>query len=304
MPSSFRWGLIGVGRIGKAYVESLALFPGLELAWSVDPAIPEAPPFPDVLNTSPVGAALVCSPPDTHFPICSELLSRRIPVLCEKPVALTAAPARQLAGLAAANNTRFSQPAKFRGVPEVQEALSRIAAGEIGELRSIQVTFAAPVNMAGRWNADPVIAGGGVLMDNGTHAVDLIRLFAGPVAQVKAIPHAPVQNLPVEDAVTLDAHTRSGVAATVYLSWSHPAPGPHYLTLTGSQGEIAIGWQTSHCNGVPFGGPYQKLYSLGIQLQRFRDADPFLSPDDAVANVAAIEAAYRSIASATWEPVS
>lgn len=302
-----RWGLIGAGRIGKAYVESASLFPRNEFAWCADPAIPERPSYQAALEAASIDAALVCTPPNLHFDICADLLDRGVPTLCEKPVALAARQARTLVDRAVSTGTLFSQPAKFRGVPEVMRARELLMEGALGELRQVEVHFAGVVDMTQRWNSNRGISGGGVLMDNGSHAVDLIRYFAGPIVAVRAGVGEQLQPVPVEDSAWLEARTVQGVQGKLFVSWSHPPEQADYLRLTGTRATVAIGWRqstlTEGTNIRTFGKQYDKLYSLGVQLERFARRTPMVTAEEAAATVAVIEAGYRSIGSTAWEPV-
>jgi predicted dehydrogenase len=168
--------------------------------------------------------------------------------------------------------------------------------------------------MKDRWNCDPKISGGGVLIDNGSHSVDIARYLLGPVVAVQAQPGVQGQGLPVEDTVNLWLRTARGVVGTVDLSWTIHKETPWYVSVFGSAGAVNVGWKGSQYkhDGSPgwvaFGTGYDKVGAFKGQLQNFVDtvrgkSKPLMGLEDALASVRVIEAAYRSVGSGKWESV-
>ncbi len=136
-------------------------------------------------------AVLVCTPPSTHREICCALMERGIHVLCEKPLAISSADAEVMIAAAEARGLHFMMASKFRYVADAQKAKELIADGTIGEVVLFENVFTGRVDMSTRWNSNPEIAGGGVLIDNGTHSVDVARFCLGELAEVQAMEGNP-----------------------------------------------------------------------------------------------------------------
>jgi predicted dehydrogenase len=165
--------------------------------------------------------------------------------------------------------------------------------------------------MKHRWNATPSIAGGGVLMDNGTHSVDIARYLLGPIAAIQAQAGARGQDIDVEDTAHVLFRTRSGVVGQIDLTWSMQRCTQSFIDVYGTEGTVSIGWHESRrrlagdAALTPFGSGYDKNAAFRNQLQNFIDAvrgraEPRIGPADAMAAVSVIEAAYASLRQDKW----
>jgi predicted dehydrogenase len=325
MSSPINFGLIGAGAISQAYLQALRDVDGARLAAVVDP-LPdvlatvkesqrcEVFPSVDQLLSHGCEAAIVCTPPNTHVPICRALLEESVPVLCEKPLCFDSGDAEQLIELADRHGVLFSMATKFRFVEDIIEARHMMLSGIVGDVQLLQNAFTARVDMSRRWNSDPDVAGGGVLIDNGTHSVDLIRYFLGPISAVQAFEGRRIQNIPVEDNVQLITRTYNNVIGSIDLSWSLSKDLPNYVEIYGSQGTIRVGWQrsmykqASSSDWVEFGSGYNKVRAFYNQIVNFCRAirgeeGIVVTAQDALASVRVIEAAYRSMMQNHWVPI-
>jgi predicted dehydrogenase len=326
--SAQRLALIGAGGIAQTYLRVLAtLRPDEARLVAVADAVPElatraaspfgVPAFSDhleLLDRVDVDAVIVCTPPNTHFDIATDFLAAGISTLCEKPLTIDLASAQSLVRTARESAALLSMAAKFRFVTDVSEARRRLLAGEIGDVVLVENTFAAVVPMDGRWNADRDVSGGGVIIDNGTHSVDLVRWFAGPITEVMAVEGPRVQDLAVEDNAQLLTRSAQGATGRIDLSWSLAIDEPWFFRVHGTAGAIDIGWMESRIRVDDgewrrFGQGYDKLAAMGDQLRNFVAAADGREPlavgvDDAIASVEVIEAAYRSLGVQAFVPVS
>jgi predicted dehydrogenase len=328
MATPIRFGLIGAGAIAGAHLEALQSLGELATCVGIhdlDSAASQglADKFgcaayqnlEDFLNGAKPEAVILCTPPSTHAVLAIALMERGISVLSEKPLSIQPESARAMLTAADAAGVVFTMASKFRYVDDVEKARKLIQEGAIGEAVLLENTFAARVDMKGRWNATPAISGGGVLMDNGTHSVDIVRYLLGPVLEVQATEGNRFQGLDVEDTVHLFLRSEAGVMASIDLSWSINKQLDYYIGIYGTEGIIRIGWQESFCEKSNeegrdvFGSGYSKLGAFAAQLRNFIGAmrgteELRISPAEALDSVEVITAAYRSLDANEWAAVA
>ena len=269
----------------------------------------------EMCDKEQLDAVIVVTPPNIHADIVNDLLRRKLHVLCEKPLTVDSTTARSMFAVADEVDRKLTMATKFRFADDVVRAKSLISSGILGDIILFENTFTARVDMSSRWNSNPAISGGGVLIDNGTHSVDIVRYLLGPITELQVIEGRRVQNLPVEDTVRMFVHTTSGANASIDLSWSINKEQPNYISVYGSQGTVHVGWKESRYRRsqddawIVFGQGYNKVQAFKGQIENFARAvkgqDKLLvTADDAIASVEVIEAAYRALAHTQWEPVT
>jgi predicted dehydrogenase len=328
MAEPVRFALVGAGGIAQTYAQALESCDAARLVAVADIRAEAAralaerfdcPHFDGYRSLAeqgpPYDAVIVCTPPNTHEEISVPFLQRGTHVLCEKPFALDAASARRMLDAARHGSVRLTMASKFRYVDDVVRAKSIVASGILGEIILFENAFTSRVDMAARWNADPAVSGGGVLIDNGAHSVDLMRYFLGPLADVQVIEGKRVQGLSVEDTVRIFVHSSGGVMGSIDLSWSISKELDSYLSIYGSQGTVLVGWkeskyrQISSRDWVVFGRGYDKVQAFRSQIINFartlRGEDLLrITAEDALASVEVIEAAYQSLRQQHWTNIT
>ncbi|HEX4277455.1 MAG TPA: Gfo/Idh/MocA family oxidoreductase [Bryobacteraceae bacterium] len=324
--TSLRFGLVGAGRIAQAYVQALRETPNARLTAVADidgeaanalagqSGCPAYSSHLDLAETGEIDAVIVATPPAAHGPISVDFLQRGIPVLCEKPVSTGLDAARLIRKTAREHNVLFTMGSKFRYVQDVVRAREIVNSGILGDVVLFENTFMSFVDMSKRWNSDRRISGGGVFIDNGTHSVDIMRYFIGPLEAIHAIEGPEIQGLPVEETVHVTARACGGAVGRMDLSWSINKQCDDYISIYGSEGTLRVGWKGSFyrqqgcAEWVQFGNGYDKTQAFREQIANFSAAIQGLEKlvidaDDAVASVEVIQAGYRALASDSWTAI-
>lgn len=136
-----------------------------------------------------VDAVAICTPNYTHYPIANALIEAGFDVICEKPLTATLDDAIAFEKLARDSGRFVGVTYTYSGYPMVHEARFRVARGDLGDIRTVQVEYplewmATAIEQRGNvqaaWRTDPTKNGrGGSIGDIGTHAYHLAGFVTG-----------------------------------------------------------------------------------------------------------------------------
>lgn len=237
-------GLVGYGSGGRIFHAPLiAAAAGVEFAGVVtrsDERRAElARTYPDVraydsiadLAAAGVDAVTISTPAATHASLAREAIALGIPVVVDKPFALDAEAAREVATLAQQAGVLLSVYQNRRYDSDLLTLQRLIGEGALGEVRRFESRFE-------RWSPDrqPPAAGGGTLLDFGAHLIDQAHLLFGPTARVYAELRADGE---LDSDVFVALHHVSGVESHLWGSWRQAAPGPRFR-VSGTTGTYII----------------------------------------------------------------
>jgi predicted dehydrogenase len=325
---SLKFAIIGAGAIARAYAQAFENCDACGEVAAVVDVRPEAAQalaeelrcnaydsYEEAASEELLDAVIICTPPASHPEIAVYFMARGVHVLCEKPLSIDSQSARAMLEAARQNNVCFTMASKFRYVEDVIKAKSIIASGLLGDIVLFENAFTARVDMSMRWNSQPEVSGGGVLIDNGTHSLDIMRYFLGPLEAVQVVEGKRTQGLAVEDTVRIFARSAEGVMASADLSWSINKELDTFINIYCAQGTLQIGWresryrQASSHDWVIFGAGYDKVAAFRGQLRNFTRAIRgeealLITAGDGVASVEVVEAAYASLAQNNWTPIA
>jgi predicted dehydrogenase len=214
----------------------------------------------------------IVTPNHMHAPAAKAFLKAGIHVISDKPLALNVKEARELVALTKKTGLIFALTHNYTGYPMVRQAREMIAAGELGELRLVQVEYAQdwltePLEKTGQkqaaWRSDPKQSGaGGALGDIGTHAYNLASFVTGLTTDsllADLTSFVKGRKLDDNDAVLL--RFKGGAKGMLWAS--QVAPGNENalaLRVYGTKGGLS--WRQEEPNTLwfsPFGQPPRKI---------------------------------------------
>lgn len=247
-----RTALIGAGGIGRIRADALSHSEDCVLVGVADPdenrarAIAQpagARSFADyrsLLDWGQFDALVISTPPQFHEAIGVAALSLGKHVLCEKPLSNDVESCQRMLDAARKHKTVLATGFNHRYFPAVQLVKSALESGDLGELDHVRA-FAGHVGLgelkAAPWLTDPKVMGGGSLMDNGIHLLDLTRYILGDVKSVMGAYSDGVWNIPGCEANGLALlRSRTGKMATLQASWTEWRGYRFWVAAYGSRG--------------------------------------------------------------------
>jgi predicted dehydrogenase len=188
----------------------------------------------------------ICTPPATHVGLIRAALQGGLHVLCEKPLVTRLADLDALGELVGMNDRVLYTVQNWHQAPVVRKVCELLREGAIGEIRRCdwETLRSRPAGTdgsgIGNWRIDPAVAGGGVLMDHGWHALYVLYEWLGQVPSAISA-HLETRRhfeWPVEDTATVRLDF-AAATAEIFLTWASDVRR-NLAKLEGSAGTIRV----------------------------------------------------------------
>ncbi len=222
--------IVGCGLIGRRRAQNLA---GARLTHCVDSDLARAreiaaahpgcePGFDwrNLLAQPDVDAIVIATTHDALAPIARAAIESGRHVLIEKPAARRRDEIHDLAQLAERHDVRVRIGFNHRYHRAFQQARSLVDSGALGELMYLRARYGhgGRPGYEQEWRAQPQLSGGGELLDQGVHLIDLARWFLGEFTRVEGFAHTFFWDMPVEDNGFLLLRTATDRVAFLHAS--------------------------------------------------------------------------------------
>lgn len=246
-----RLGLIGCGAIGSLRAEAVANLQGFRLIAVSDVDLSRARAiadrrhadvearWQDLVRRDDLDAIVVSTPPPLHAEMSIAALEAGKHVLCEKPLARSPAECRSIVATAERSGRVLATGFNYRFYPAIVRAKEVLDSGLIGELDHVRSFAGHPGGheFTHPWVHDATVMGGGTLVDNGIHIIDLTRYFLGEVADVTGYATGNVWRFPgCEDNGFALLRSPEGKVASLQASWSEWRGYRFWIEVYGTRG--------------------------------------------------------------------
>lgn len=203
--------ICGAGYISQVHAQVLREIPGVTLSAVVDPNESNARSFAkqwgipgvyaraeDAIAAEALDCVHVCTPPDLHHATALPFLEAGIPVLLEKPLAVTSAQCSELSATAEAHEVLLTVNQNFVHHPAFQRLRRVLAQGSLGRVRHVSCIYNVPLRQLaahqfGHWMfTEPL----NILLEQAVHPLSQVVALAGPVEDIAAMAGAPMEISP------------------------------------------------------------------------------------------------------------
>lgn len=257
MPDKVKFAIIGTGMIAERHAKALEASEHAELAGVFDLNYERAREFSKINNKVKIYSSLeelladenidavtIATPTGAHMETAVPAACAGKHILCEKPLDINLERADRIIQSCEENNVILSAVFQARFSKNVQCIKKALDDGRFGRLllASAQVKWFRSqeyYDSAG-WRGTWAIDGGGALMNQSIHLIDLLLYFAGNPAEVNAYAATLTHNIEVEDTVCASVRFKNGAMGVIEASTSC-APGfPRKLELSGEKGSVIL----------------------------------------------------------------
>ncbi|MBQ4064693.1 MAG: Gfo/Idh/MocA family oxidoreductase [Clostridia bacterium] len=257
---TLRIGVVGVGNIGSAHVANLyrGEIPGMTLVALCDTdedkrqylrnEYPDIPVFDDhatMMASGLLDGVIIATPHRFHPPIAEDSFRAGLHVLSEKPAGVDCGTVRRLHETAKASGKVYGIMFNQRTDPLFIKARVLVKSGRIGEPKRLVWIITNWYRTqayydSGSWRATWDGEGGGVLLNQAPHNLDLWQWIFGMPKRIRAFCYnGKYHNISVEDDATIYAEYENGATAT-FITTTGEYPGTNRLEIAGDRGKIVI----------------------------------------------------------------
>lgn len=249
------FAIIGTGNIAKIHARALLHIPEAELVavlsrhGNARNILPENSKAictndPDViLNDPKIDVLAICTPSGAHADIAIPAAQKGKHLLIEKPIEITLEKIDQIIETCRKAEVRLAGVFHTRFRPGVAKTAEAIRNGRLGRINLIQgsVKWFRPEDYyAGTWRGTLALDGGGALMNQSIHTIDLVQWFGGPVKSVFGKVDTRIHDIEAEDTGSALLEFKSGALGVIQGATSCWPGDPARVEIHGEKGNVIL----------------------------------------------------------------
>ncbi|MBC8063710.1 MAG: Gfo/Idh/MocA family oxidoreductase [Chlorobia bacterium] len=279
--SEVRFGLIGCGVIYKTHADALAKIDGAKLVAVHDIVHEKACEAADLYHCAPAktiqelcelsDAVIVCTPSGLHAEVGVQVAQSGRHVMVEKPIDTTRAKAQSLVDAAKLAGVKLATISQHRFSSAIQRTREAAQNGELGDLLAgdayVKWYRTQAYYDSGDWRGTWALDGGGCLINQGIHMIDMIQWIMGGVKSVQAQVRTASHDIEVEDIAQALIEYKNGAIGLIYGSTSFYPGLAERLEVHGKHGTVILeGDRVKMWKADPVAAA-EGLYGGGVMMQ-------------------------------------
>ncbi len=256
MSKVFGFGIIGCGVISKWHADSIEQIEDAKIICAYDLRFESAEKFAkergciafktleEMLSSKDIDIVCICTPSGLHAPLAIKAANAGKHFIVEKPMAITKKQVLDMIDAVEKNKVKGAVISQLRFTKSIQRVRKAIQNGELGRIILGDVymkyyrspEYYASAGWRGTWEMD----GGGALMNQGIHGIDVLQYLVGPVVSVSGVCKTLTRDIEVEDTANLIVEYASGAIGTIQGTTSVEPGYPRVIEISGTRGTIVL----------------------------------------------------------------
>ncbi len=200
--------------------------------------------FEEILEDDAVDVVCICTPSGQHAEQAIACASAGKHVIVEKPIALSLSDADAMIAAAEEHGVLLTVAFQRRTEPIFNKIKQALAGGDLGSLTMASVVLPYFRGQAyydqAAWRGTWALDGGGVLMNQGIHIIDLLVWFMGDPVHIEAMAGTLHRDIEVEDVIAATLRFENGALGTVSATTTVGDGAPHRIEIYGTNGSIQV----------------------------------------------------------------
>lgn len=250
------FGLIGCGGISRWHLNAIKNIPAAKLGAVCDPVLKAAQAFgieyevpyyteySDMFKTEKLDAVIICTPSGLHAPIAINAMKSGLNVVVEKPLAITRESLKEVLDTEKQTGKKLAVISQLRFSDGVQRAKTLIENGALGNITMVDLSMKyyreSAYYESSNWRGTLAMDGGGALMNQGIHGLDLLNYLCPGIESVQCFSGTLLHSIEAEDTLAASYRFADGGLGVLTATTSCYPGQLRRLEICGTKGSLTI----------------------------------------------------------------
>jgi UDP-N-acetyl-2-amino-2-deoxyglucuronate dehydrogenase len=198
----------------------------------------------EMLSCKDIHAVCICVPSGYHADVIYKAAKAKKHIVVEKPLAITKEQLDEIERVVSENKVTLAVISQLRFAKDIKRVKYSVESGELGKIVCADMVMkyyrSQEYYDSGAWRGTKKLDGGGALMNQGIHGVDLLQYLAGEIKSVFAFSKTLARKIEVEDTLCASVEFESGAIGVIQATTSVYPGYPRRIEINGDRGSVCI----------------------------------------------------------------